>query len=226
MIEVKNAVYVIGSKKIIDNVSVNFLENSLTTIIGPNGAGKSTLLLLILKQISPTSGNIIWKSNANFGYMPQKLKISNRLNITAHEFLKIHPLYSKDILSNVLEKLFIDSRLLSTSMHNISGGETQKILLAFAMIGNPKVLVLDEPDQGIDVFAQEDMFRILGEIKQDHIIIMVSHNLHYVSKESDYVLCLHGHVCCSGYPDNLINNHGFIQYHHHHNHSHVMLKRA
>jgi zinc transport system ATP-binding protein len=126
------------------------------------------------------------------------------------------------------------SHLLEASVHHLSGGEKQRLLLARALVRKPDLLVLDEPAQGVDINGQAALYELIRELRDElHCgVIMISHDLHLVMAATDKVICLNQHVCCSGYPADISHDPAFIEtfghqvaeslavYHHHHNHQH------
>jgi zinc transport system ATP-binding protein len=139
-----------GRNHVLQNISLELHRNCITTLIGPNGAGKTTLVRVVLGLIKPSSGNVWRKPDLRIGYMPQKLHIDQTFPLTVERFLQTAR--SRDNAS--LEKALADVgalKLLKQSIHSLSGGETQRVLLARALLQDPTLLVLDEPVQGVDI---------------------------------------------------------------------------
>ena len=119
-------------------------------------------------------------------------------------------------------------------MHDISGGELRRVLLARALIQSPGILILDEPTAGVDVSGQGALYRLIQEIRDRYQcgILLVSHDLHVVMAATDRVLCLNHHICCSGAPDQIREHPEYLAifgrqdaaqigiYRHHHDHRH------
>jgi zinc transport system ATP-binding protein len=200
LLSLHNVSFQIGAQKILDQVSFNLLPGNFLTIIGPNGAGKTTLLKLIIGLLNPTSGDIYRSGHIQIGYVPQKLMIDYMLPLTVAIFLK-RPQFAHLPLE-IIKPLGIEN-LLTSSMHNLSGGELQRVLLARALLNQPNLLILDEPSQGVDVKGQKELFSLIAELreKMKFSVMMVSHDLYVVHKASDQVLCLNHHICCMGKPD-------------------------
>ncbi len=126
------------------------------------------------------------------------------------------------------------THLATESVHHLSGGEFQRVLLARAILRRPQLLVLDEPAQGLDVNGQSALYELIQSLRDelDCAVLTVSHDLHLVMASTDTVLCLNGHICCRGQPEQISRDPAFTQlfgehlantlavYHHHHNHSH------
>lgn len=193
-----------NNKSILHNVSFTLNEDSIMTIVGPNGAGKTTLLKLILGLEKPTSGRIIKKPKLSIGYMPQKLKIQPTLPLTVLDFLNIWGTFDLSTIRKTLDDVGMGEKE-KYSMHTLSGGEVQRVLLARAILVKPDILVLDEPIQGVDIAGQSDLYKLILDIKKRFrcSVLLVSHDLHLVLKSSDIVVCLNGHICCSGSPESI-----------------------
>ncbi len=223
----------ITGRQILENINFTIKIGEIVTVIGPNGAGKTALLRVILGLNKATSGQIVKKDNLRIGYMPQALNLESLMPITAERFLWLSPRADKAKCAKVIEELKIGS-LLKYPMQTLSGGETQRVLLARALLNEPELLVLDEPAQGVDVNGQAELYKLISDIRKriNCAIIMVSHDLHLVISGTDKVICLNRHICCYGSPDSITKNPHFIElfgnkianelalYTHHHDHSH------
>lgn len=224
MIHFKNVSY-IKEKSILNNISFSIEPGKITTLIGPNGAGKSTLIKLMVGLLKPTSGKISLEGIGPIGYMPQKIDVNPFMPMTAGYFLDLYGQRDPSII-NLLK---ID-RFTESSIHTLSGGEWQRLLFARALLNKPKLLVLDEPTQGVDIRGQHDFFSLILKVKEslDCTIFLVSHDLHYVWSSSDHVLCLNGHICCAGRPEDVRSHQEYqklfgddiLPYHHVHDHCH------
>ena len=218
-------------KRILDHVNLRVRKGEIVTLIGPNGAGKSTLVRVILGLIKPDQGTVSLAPKTRIGYMPQRLHIDPVLPLTVRRFLTLAQRSSEAKLIDVLTEVGAE-KLFDSPLQSLSGGETQRVLLARAMLRNPDLLILDEPVQGVDITGQEELYRLIGNIRKHHDcgILMISHDLHMVMSATDQVFCLNRHICCSGHPDmvrvdpNYValfgNTPVLMPYSHHHDHSH------
>ncbi len=233
LITANNISFERNDKSILDNVSVTIGDNDFVTIVGPNGAGKSTLIKILMGIVKPDSGDIKRKENLKTGYVPQKFIAEPTLPISVKEFLKLNNKVSTEQVSEIMHSVDIDypRRLL----HQLSGGEMQKVLLARALLNSPDLLILDEPAQNLDIGNQLKFYKLLEKIYNEKkcSILMISHDLHLVMATSKQVICLFHHVCCSGAPQIVIKDPEFIKifgadmgnmmayYQHQHTHTHA-----
>ncbi len=125
-------------------------RGKILTLLGPNGAGKSTLVRVVLGLVAPTEGVIKRDARLRIGYVPQKLHLDATLPLTVSRFLRLRPGTRKDDILPALKRVQA-GHLIDAPMQKLSGGETQRVLLARALLNRPQLLVLDEPTQGVDV---------------------------------------------------------------------------
>ena len=221
------------SRRVLDQISFHVRPREILTIIGPNGAGKSCLLKVILGLYTPTRGTCKQRPGLKIGYMPQKLTVDTSLPLSVERFLTLANKGDARPLDDVLRRVGARS-LRHSAVQSLSGGEFQRVLLARALLREPDLLVLDEPAQGVDLQGQQALYHLLAELRdeQGFAILMVSHDLHFVMAQTDQVLCLNQHVCCSGsaesvsqHPEYLsLFNHAEVEdiavYTHNHDHHH------
>lgn len=231
LVKCENISYIANQHTIINKISLDIKKNDVITIIGPNGGGKTSLIKLLLGLIQPTSGKIL-RSKIKIGYMPQKIEFNHQLPMSVQEFLELSKIDNLKEYHSTITNTDIEY-LLNRQIHNISGGELQRVLLAKALLRNPALLILDEPLQGLDVKGQEDFYKLLETIRKEKklTIVMVSHDLYTVMRSSNHVICLNHHICCQGKPSELSNKSyhelfgigidGVVaSYQHHHDHDH------
>lgn len=186
---------------VIDKVSFSIDASSITTLVGPNGAGKTTIARLILGIDQPTSGTIK-RNTKDYAYIPQKIILNHNMPLDVKSLVKYLSGQAVSEIKNVSH--FAELEMLADKqIDTLSGGQLQKVFLAAAMLSNPKLIVLDEPTQGLDINAQEEFYALLVDLRKSYgvAIFMISHDLHTVMQKSDKVLCLNHHICCSGKPE-------------------------
>lgn len=234
ILEVKNLK--VGPKQgnILNNVSFELEGGDSLAIIGPNGAGKTTLFRAILGAI-PFSGNVIKDKNIRIGYVPQKVDLERDLPITVEEFLSLrkHDFVAGnwkgghsflDALRSVgLGKEFSDKKIGA-----LSSGELQRVLIAWAIVGHPDLLMFDEPTASVDVAGQETVYELLHNLQDQHgiTLMLISHDLSVVYKYANKVLCLNKAQVCFGEPSAILNSEELKKlyggenklYHHIHHH--------
>ncbi|EPL9568022.1 zinc ABC transporter ATP-binding protein ZnuC [Providencia rettgeri] len=222
-----------GDKQVLKDVSFELNKGDIVTLLGPNGAGKSTIVRVVLGLLPPTSGSIKRASTLAIGYVPQKLHLDTTLPLTVKRFMLLKLGVRQKHLLPALERVNA-THLLDQPMQKLSGGETQRVLLARALLNKPDLLVLDEPAQGVDITGQVALYDLINQLRTELgcAVLMVSHDLHLVMAKTDKVLCINGHICCSGAPDVVSNHPEFVAmfgyrgaqqlgvYRHQHNHQH------
>lgn len=236
LIELKHVHVNLQGQPILDDITLTIYSNQIITIIGPNGAGKTTLLKTLLGLVNHSSGTIERQADLTIGYVPQKLQINPNLPLTVKRFIKLLPNLADDQIQYAMEEVGA-AHILQRSMHALSGGELQRVLLARALLRNPKLLVLDEPTQGVDIKGQVELYHLINQIKQRYHcgVLMVSHDLNVVMSNTDRVICLNQHICCSGHPEQVSHDPAFKElfgeyannfaiYHHQHDHQHSPYK--
>ena len=220
-------------KKILDDVSFTLNPGEFITLIGPNGAGKSSLIKVLLGLIKQDSGKVKRSKSIRLGYTPQLFTPNPFIPISVVDFLTLNLKVEKLFLQETAETTGV-ATLLNLALKDLSGGELQKVLLTRALMTKPNVLILDEPAQNLDVDGQMQLYKLIQDIHQSQncAVLMVSHDLHRVMKESSQVLCLYHHICCKGHPEAILKDEQFndlfadqmgelmATYEHHHNHHH------
>jgi len=222
---------------ILDNLSFDVKRDSTLAILGPNGAGKTVLFKAVLGLI-PYEGKVVWASDVKVGYVPQKLFVGKDIPLTVSEFLGIKEKDGNRVLEvlkevglgeDISQEVHRGARLLKTKLGVLSGGELQRVLIAFALLGGPNVLLFDEPTSGVDISAEETVYALISKLKEekDLTIIFISHELEVVYRFADSVLCLNKEKVCFGPPKEAIDKKSLealygedVHFYKHHNHEH------
>lgn len=188
---------------IIKGLSLELRDGEYVSIVGDNGSGKSTLVKLILRLLKPTSGSIT-TSASRIGYVPQKNDAAHTgFPITVYEMLDSYrhllKIKSRDVIADSLRQVGL-SDYAGALMGTLSGGQSQKILIARALMGNPDLLILDEPSTGVDAGSQREIYGIIKKLNKEKgmTIVSVEHNLVAAISNSTLIYHLdvgHGHMC-------------------------------
>lgn len=204
-----NITHFYNDKQVLDNINFEILPNSITTVIGPNGAGKTTLAKIMLGIEKPIEGWLERRASLKVSYIPQKLALDKNLPLDINAFLQLlgQGRFPRKKILEILVEVQLDIST-KTSVHSLSSGQFQKLLLAAALLRNPELIVLDEATQGLDVTSQTNFYKIIAEIKSQHncAVFMISHDLFTVMSKSDQVICLNQHICCKGTPSQILHN--------------------
>lgn len=219
---------------LVRHIDLSVRAGEIVTVIGPNGSGKSTLVKSVLGVIRPQEGKVARKPGLRVGYVPQRLSVDWTLPLTVDRLIRLTGPVPEAERRAALDAVGI-SHLARSEVRTLSGGEFQRALLARAIARKPDLLVLDEPVQGVDVAGEVALYSLIDEIrhKTGCGILMISHDLHVVMAATDTVLCLNGHVCCSGTPQSVAEDPAYralfgaraaasiAVYAHHHDHTHL-----
>jgi zinc transport system ATP-binding protein len=185
------------------NARLTVYENDFIGIIGPNGGGKTTLLKVIVGLLRPFSGKVVFYNNFSsndIGYLSQVTQAERAFPITAKQVVRsglMSGSYAKGffvkadhrIVENIMETVGIQN-LAQKPVNNLSGGEFQKVMLCRAIISNPKLLILDEPNTFVDHNFEAEMHHILKKLNENMAIIMVSHDLGNISSLVKSIACV------------------------------------
>lgn len=234
LVEVRDLTVKGHGRRLVHNVNLSVQRGEIVTIIGPNGSGKSTTLKAILGILKPDEGSVSIQPDARIGYVPQKLEINWSMPLTVERFMRLTHRHSSSAIDAALTTTGVQD-LKKRELSVLSGGEFQRVLIARAMATKPDLLVLDEPVQGVDFNAELEIYRLIADLREQYQcgVLLVSHDLHIVMAETDTVICMNGHVCCSGSPQVVTNSREFQDlfgargaealaiYRHHHDHNHA-----
>jgi zinc transport system ATP-binding protein len=212
LISLKGITVMHHGQPVLDNVDVTVAPGEIVTLIGQNGAGKSTLVKVALGLERPTRGTVIRRPNLRIGYQPQRLTMEPALPLSVRRFLTLTHQQPLERLRAALAEVQMEHRL-DASVHTLSGGEMQRVMLARAILRDPELLVLDEPAQNVDMTGSIEIYRIIADLRRriGCGVLLVSHDLNIVMAATDRVYCLNGHVCCSGLPADVSRDPEFLR---------------
>ncbi len=193
-----------GGRATLDHVDVEVRRGEIVTVIGPNGSGKTTLVRAALGLVAPDEGEVTRLDGIKIGYVPQQLGVDRTLPLTVRRFLAMSGNSSREDHDRTLAEVGVGD-VLDGPFQALSGGEAKRVTLARALLRRPDLLVLDEPTSNVDVAGQAEFYDLIRTIRDRHDcgVLLVSHDLHLVMRATDTVVCLNGHVCCSGRPDSV-----------------------
>jgi len=195
-----------NDKWLVKGVSLVVEKGKIVTLIGPNGSGKSTTAKIALGIYKKIEGQVEKYTN-NVGYVPQKISIDWTLPLRVNDFMLLTESIKDEAVNEALSLTGV-VHLKNKNLGNLSGGEFQRVLLARAISRKPDLLVLDEPVQGVDFTGEIALYELIKKISDtlNCGILLISHDLHTVMSATDHVVCLNGHVCCSGTPSDVARN--------------------
>jgi zinc transport system ATP-binding protein len=222
-----------GGRTILADIDLDIDLREIVTLIGPNGAGKTTLVRALLGLEPLDRGTVQRKPGLVVGYAPQRFDVDHAIPLTVGRFISLGRQAGTDEIAGVLADVGADS-LRERQLPELSGGELQRVVLARALIRSPDLLVLDEPVRGVDYAGEAELYNLIGRLRAERgfSVLLVSHDLHVVMAQSDRVICINRHVCCSGVPQSVAQHPEYARlfgpqaalafglYHHHHDHSH------
>ena len=232
LVKLKQAGFRINGKWLVKGVSLQIEKGKIVTLIGPNGSGKSTTAKIALGIYKKIDGEVEKYTN-KVGYVPQKISIDWTLPLRVNDFMVLTENLKDEAIDEALSLTGV-IHLKDKNLGDLSGGEFQRVLLARAISKKPDLLVLDEPVQGVDFTGEIALYELIKKISDELNcgILLISHDIHFVMSSTDHVICLNGHICCSGTPSTVTKNPAYIElfgehsasalslYKHHHDHSH------
>jgi zinc transport system ATP-binding protein len=209
LLSVMNLNVSFGPREVIRDLNFQVHKDDCVAIIGPNGAGKTVLLRALLGLI-PYRGTIRWDPTVRLGYVPQKITADRQLPLSARDLLTAKARFLKlsaGELDRVSSEVGVTSEILNGSIGTLSGGQLQKVLIAFALLGRPNVLLFDEPTASLDELTEEHIYELLQSLQKRNegmTILLVSHDLSVVYRNANMVLCLSKETPCMGPPQEIL----------------------
>lgn len=248
VVEIRDLNVSLGGRRILHSINLEIATGQLVALIGPNGAGKTTLLRSLLGLIPVESGEfrLLGETDSRralprIGYVPQRLALDAGLPLSVREFLALRRRGSRNWFWRrrqsidrewppIVAELGV-TPLLDKTVASLSGGQLQRVLIAFSLLDDPELLFLDEPTEGVDAPGERTFYEIISDVHRHHrlTVILVSHDLSMVHRHASWVVALNGRVCCEGAPDEIIREdalreayglHVTPYHHHHHGHAH------
>lgn len=222
-----------GGRTVLEDIDLRIAAGEIVTVIGPNGSGKTTLIRALLGLERPSAGRAGIGEGVTVGYVPQRFHIDPVLPLKVRRLMTLTRRAGRAEIEAALESVGV-AHLVDADVASLSGGETQRVLLARSLLRKPDLLVLDEPAQGVDFAGEAALYELISTLREERGlgVLMVSHDLHVVMAATDRVLCLNGHICCHGVPADVSRHPEFLRlfgrqaasavalYRHSHDHAH------
>ena len=231
LLTVKNLSVHLEDRSVVEDLSFDLAAGERLSILGPNGAGK-TVLLKALLNLLPHRGEIVWAPDVRIGYVPQKIDADTHLPLRFTDLFRAKCTTLKipaTEIDEIARSVGLTPQILKTPVGHLSGGQFQRGLIAFSLLGNPNVLLMDEPTASVDEPGEEHIYELINRLQTQHQLasIMVSHDLSFVFRYATKVLCLNRLQVCFGSPTEALSNDVLTKlygesvgfYDHHHDHS-------
>lgn len=218
VLKVENLGVRFNNDQVLKSLDFSVQKGDVLAIVGPNGAGKSVLFRALLGLV-PHSGRIEWAKDLKVSYVPQKFSIDRELPLSVEEFLK----FKKKNVNEIVDTLnslgimaarhqhhseyHLQEHILKQRLGWLSGGQLQRVLIAWALLDNPDVLLFDEPTAGIDLGGEETIYNLLKKLHDERAltILLISHDLNIVYKYANSVLCINKEMICHGTPASVLD---------------------
>lgn len=210
LLKVSNLRIELDGRTLVADLSFELNDHEILVVLGPNGAGK-TVLLRALLGLLPHQGEILWRGDVKFGYVPQRVPLNKELPMTVSDFFGLKGLAS-EAAWQVLQRVGItNTRLLETQIGMLSSGLFQRVLIAWAMVEDPNVLLLDEPTAGVDLEGEEAIHALFRatQTSRAHALILVTHDLNVAQREATHILFLNQGQFCYGPPEKVLDSETF-----------------
>ena len=209
-IHIENLDFSYGNIAVLEQASLSISDKEFICVVGPNGGGKTTLLKLLLGLLEPQAGTVSVFGEAPvtgrkwIGYLPQYASLDAKFPVTALDVVLMGRLgktrgigpYSKvdrTAARNMLDRVGL-GQLAKRPLAALSGGQRQRVLIARALVSEPRLLLLDEPTSSLDDYVERELYDLLQELNQDMTVVVVSHDIGFVSSYVEKVVCVNRQV--------------------------------
>ena len=193
-----------GTREVVRDLTFSVAPGSALAVIGPNGSGKTVLFKALIGAL-PYEGSVRWAPGVRIGYVPQKLDIERDVPLTGLDFLLARAALGRlprESVGRTMELVGLPRDVVERPIGAMSGGQFQRLLVAFALVGKPNVLLLDEPTAGVDEPGEERLNELVHRLQHEEAltVLLISHELSVVYRYAENVLCLGGGYTCVGPP--------------------------
>ena len=243
VIKIRDLHFNYGDVPILEDINIDIHQKEFIGMVGPNGSGKTILLKIILGLLAPDHGTeeVLGKppvqSVKNVGYMPQFAPFTRDFPISVEETVlmgRLGKTSSMGFFSKEDKQLAAESMeavevldLRKRSIGSLSGGQLQRALIARALTCNPEIMILDEPTANVDMKVEKDIFDLLKRLNEKITIIVVTHDIGFISQYIDRVACINRTLICHPTSEltgetieNLYGTHVHMVHHHHEGEDH------
>lgn len=213
LLTVNNLSVAFDGTRVLSDISFSVASGEALAVIGPNGAGKSVLFRALVGLV-PYEGSVTWRAGTRIGYAPQSLAVDQYMPVTVREFflLKAESLWLPkraflEHLDHELALVGLEKRMLDQQIGELSGGQMQRLLISWAMLDHPDVLLFDEPTAGIDAGFAETVYTLLHRLQKERgtTVLLISHDLNVVYAYASNVLCINNKLICHGPPREVLS---------------------
>lgn len=205
-IQIENLSFSYGPVSVLENANVCIEDKEFISVVGPNGGGKTTLLRIMLGLLEPQSGtvSVFGKTpeigRKQIGYLPQYTSLDAKFPVTALDAvlmgrlgitskLGLYTKADRTMANEMMARVGLE-KLTKRPLSALSGGQQQRVLIARALVSEPRLLLLDEPSSSLDDYVEQELFDLLQELNKELTIIVVSHDVAYVSHYVEKVICV------------------------------------
>ena len=225
LLQVDNLTAGVHNRAVLSNVSFHADAGETVIIIGSNGVGKSVLVKTVLGLLPRIGGSVVWQRGVRIGYVPQKFALDKNIPINVNEFLSLKSGTTKQDRVRSLLAVGLHTSYLEKPISTLSGGQFQRVIIAWALVDNPTVILFDEPTESIDLAGQASIYGLLDTLKHERgiSIFLVTHDIDIMYAYGDRVLCLgDGKIICRENPKKTLSKktleevYGHTLEHHHH----------
>lgn len=209
VLEVAHVTVRFGGLTVFHDLSFTAARGASVAVIGPNGAGKTALFRALIGAI-PFEGQIRWAPGTQIGYVPQKLDLERDIPVTGEDLLRARQTLARDSGRSHEQArglVGLSSEVLTRPIGSLSGGQFQRLLIAVALVGQPTVLLLDEPTASVDEGGQEHLNELVHRLAVECglTVLLISHDLSVVFRYATSVVCLGGLVASVGPPSAVLS---------------------
>src|SRR5262252_6742289 len=207
VLDVRHLTVRFGDVMAIRDLTFAVPAGAAVAVIGPNGAGKTALFRALIGAV-PYEGTVRWASHVRLGYVPQKLDLQRDIPVSGLDFLRARTNgASTSNVDEAIDRVGLSREICRRPIGTLSGGQFQRLLVAFALVGQPNVLLLDEPTAGVDERGQEHLNEVVHRLEAERgmTVMLISHDLSVVYRYATTVICLGHETAAIGAPSQVLN---------------------